>query len=429
MGGLTYWGGSVSVDDRKGTTMAASNALILARRALVVSAAALVVAVIALVAAQQGDSGSGTAESAAPEQAEADGAAALTEADGAAALTEADGVAALAEEAAASAAAAEAAYAAAQAEADRAVAPEVIAALEAQLAEARADAAAALAAVGAEQAPAGDTTPESGATVDDAPAPEPEEAPAADDDAAPDDGAEFEDAPVPEDDDTARLPGEPSDLGPSEGAVLAVVGVAHNSTLNVRDIPNGEIIARLDNLMDGARDPVLLVRAPNSDDIIARLDLERGVVATGNTRKLRTTVWHEFRFGDMTGWSSDAFLAQAGATDDATSEVVARAGELPEADTMIELGMAVARTMASEEPPSRVVVSEAPGLFEGLGQMTVDVVGVGDDSILGYRLVVFFVPAAEDWTQDDPGPFTLKSVERTVLCHSHRGVSEEGLCN
>ena len=410
--------------------MAASNVLILARRALVISAAALVVAVIALAAALRGDSGSGTAESAASGQAQADAAAALAQADRAAAL---------AEEAAAKATAAEEALAAALAAADGAIAPAVIATLEAQLAEARADAAAALAAVdaaaGVEEAPAAETTPadetapENGAAVEDSPEPEPEETPAAEDDPASDDGAAADDAPVPEDADDVRLPGEPSDLGPSEGAGLAVVGVEYNSTLNVRDIPNGEIIARLDNLMDGARDPVLLVRGPNSDDITARLDLERGVVATGNTRKLRTTVWHEFRFGDMTGWSSDAFLAQAGATDDATAEVVAKAGELPESDTMLELGLTVARTLASEEPPSRVVVSEAPGLFEGLGQMTVDVVGVGDDSVLGYRLVVFFVPAAEDWTQDDPGPFTLKSVERTVLCHSHRGVSEEGLCN
>ena len=28
-----------------------------------------------------------------------------------------------------------------------------------------------------------------------------------------------------------------------------------------------------------------------------------------------------------------------------------------------------------------------------------------------------------------PGPFTLKSVEQTLMCYSHRGVSEEGLCN
>ena len=144
---------------------------------------------------------------------------------------------------------------------------------------------------------------------------------------------------------------------------------------------------------------------------------------------LATTIWHEFRVGDLTGWSSAAYLAQVGTTDDATAEVVEALGELPSADTMLDLGLAVAQTMASEAPPSRVVVSEAPVIFEALAQMTIDVVGISDDSILGYRLTVFAQPAAEDWTQDDPGPFALKSVERTLLCHSHRGVSEEGLCN
>ena len=95
---------------------------------------------------------------------------------------------------------------------------------------------------------------------------------------------------------------------------------------------------------------------------------------------------------------------------------------------MLDLGLMVGQLMASQEPPSRVVVSVAPNVFEALGEMTVDVVNIGDDSVLGFRLDIFAHPA-EDWMQDDPGPFTLKSVEQTLMCYSHRGVSEEGLCN
>ena len=73
-------------------------------------------------------------------------------------------------------------------------------------------------------------------------------------------------------------------------------------------------------------------------------------------------------------------------------------------------------------------MSAGPSIFEALGEMTVDVVNIGDDSVLGFRLRIFAHPA-EDWTQDDPGPFTLKSVESTLMCHSYRGVSEEGLCH
>ena len=401
----------------------APSSLVVARRALVMAVAALAVAVAALAVVLWGDLDSDPAESEAAGQAETDAAAALAEAQTAVAM---------AEVAAADAAAAENALAAALAAADGAVSPEVVARLEAEMEQARAEAAAALAAANAavsiDRTPDEDATaePEEEAAAENEPVPEPEEAPAVEDEAA------AEPAPEPEDTDpgeAAPLPGEPFDLGPSEGAGLAVVGIRSDSALNVRDVPNGTVVARLDNVMDGVRDPAVYVRAPNTDDLITTVALNDGVVATGNTRQLATTIWHEFRVGDLTGWSSAAYLAQVGATDDATAEVVEALGELPAADTMLDLGLAVARTMTSQEPPSRVVVSEVPVIFEALAQMTIDVVGIGDDSVLGYRLTVFAQPADEDWTQDDPGPFALKSVERTLLCHSHRGVSEEGLCN
>lgn len=405
----------------------APSSLVVARRALVMAVAALAVAVAALAVVLWGDFDSDPAESEAAGQAETDAAAALAEAQTAVAM---------AEVAAADAAAAENALAAALAAADGAVSPEVVTRLEAEMEQARAEAAAALAAANAavsvDRAPAADgaaeAEEEAEPAAEDEPAPEPEEAPAVGDEPAP----EPEEAPDLEDtatNEAAPLPGEPFDLGPSEGAGLAVVGIRSDSALNVRDVPNGTVVARLDNVMDGVRDPAVYVRAPNTDDLITTVALNDGVVATGNTRQLATTIWHEFRVGDLSGWSSAAYLAQVGATDDATAEVVEALGELPSADTMLDLGLAVAQTMASQEPPSRVVVSEAPVIFEALGQMTVDVVGIGDDSVLGYRLTVFAQPADEDWTQDDPGPFALKSVERTLLCHSHRGVSEEGLCN
>ena len=130
----------------------------------------------------------------------------------------------------------------------------------------------------------------------------------------------------------------------------------------------------------------------------------------------------------MVGWASSAFLAPLGLTDDATAAIVATLGEIPVADTLLELGLRVANVMGSDEPPSSIVVSGGPSVFEALGEMTVDVVNIGDDSVLGFRLRIFAHPA-EDWTQDDPGPFTLKSVESTLMCHSYRGISEEGLCH
>ena len=393
-------------------------ALIVARRAMVVAAASLVIAASAVVVALWGGPETDPAEGAVPEQVLADAAAARADADAAAAI--ADAAAALAEQATSRAAAAEEALAAALAEAGGAVDPEVIARLEAQVEEARTLAATALVAANTaasvEGAPAADSTPEEAAAVEDAS--ESEEA------------AAVEDAPVPEDTDTAvALPGEPYEFGPSAGAGLVVVGVAHDSALNVRDVPNGEIIARLDSVMDGVRDPAVYVREPDSDDIIATVDLRRGIVATGNTRKLPTTIWHELRVGDLVGWASGTYLAPLGADRDATAEVVEALGGTPTADTLTDLGLQVSALFASTgEVQSRTTISSRPGVFEALGDITLDVLGLPDDAVRGYRINITADAGAEDWTQDDAGPFTLRSVTVTPICDSHRGVTEEGLC-
>ena len=194
----------------------------------------------------------------------------------------------------------------------------------------------------------------------------------------------------------ASLPGEPYEFGPAAGVVLGVVGVEHDDLLNVRDVPFGQVI--------GALDP-----------------MTRDVVATGKSRKLPTTVWHEVRVGAVTGWASDAYLAPLGATFDATAQIVEILGETPAASTMPELGQIVSEAVASDEPPSRIAVSAGTTIGD-LGEITIDVVGLADDSLRGFRLHVFaHVGAGSD-------PFVLKSVEQTLLCYSHRGVSEEGLC-
>ena len=404
-------------------------ALIVARRAMVVAAASLVIAALAMLVAVWGGPETDPAEGAVPEQVQADAAAAR--ADAAAAAAMADAAAVLAEQATSRAAAAEEALAAALAEAGGAVDPEVIARLEAQMEEARTLAATALVAANTAASvedAAADATPEEAAAVEDAP--ESEEAAAVEDAPESEEAAAVEDAPVPEDTDTAvALPGEPYEFGPSAGAGLAVVGVAHDSALNVRDVPNGEIIARLDNLMDGVRDPVLIVRDAGSDDIVATLDLRQGAVATGNVRKLPTTIWYEVRIGDLVGWASGAYLAPLGADRDATAEVEEALGGTPTADTLGDIGLLVSGVFASSgEVQSRTTISSRPGVFEALGDITLDVLGLPDDAVRGYRINITADAGAEDWTQDDAGPFTLRSVTVTPICDSHRGVSQEGLC-
>ena len=428
--------------------MGMSLGLAVARRALLLALVALLVAIVALVAALVVDSGSDTAETPDSDQTQADAAAASADAEVAAAMAEASAAStSMAQEAAAvaedAAAVAQAAAATAQEAAARAesVAAAATAALE-SLAADRAEAAAA----GASESDSG-AEPEPAEAQEDAAAAEVEieeagtaeqDGPAAADTPSEATGDETdatgaapandaEDAPQGESDQAPAdaeilLPGEPFELGPPAGAGLAVVGVSHASVLNVRDVPAGEIIARLDNVMNVGSEPVVYVREADSDALIATLDLNRGVIATGNNRQLPTTIWYEIRMGDAVGWASGAYLSPLGATSDTTAEIVAVLGESPSAPTLDELGRIVGQAVASDEPPSRIIVSGAPTVGD-LGEITVDVLGLPDDSVRGFRLHVF---AQQD---PDSGAFVLKTVESTTICDSHRGVSEEGLCH
>ena len=93
--------------------------------------------------------------------------------------------------------------------------------------------------------------------------------------------------------------------------------------------------------------------------------------------------------------------------------------ETGEAETVEELGLVIAESMASEDPPSTITMTVAP-TAEKPAEVTYDVLGLGDDSLLGYRLVIS--------AERDPGQdrVVLKSVERTILCM--RGVTGDRLC-
>ena len=86
---------------------------------------------------------------------------------------------------------------------------------------------------------------------------------------------------------------------------------------------------------------------------------------------------------------------------------------------MLQLGEQVAAQRDQDgEPVPDVVVVDGPSVGD-LGEITIDVVGFGDDAVLGERLHVFAEP-------DQGGEsFTVRSVEATTLCR--RGVSD-GRC-
>ena len=186
------------------------------------------------------------------------------------------------------------------------------------------------------------------------------------------------------------------DEGAEQPLVLAVVGIGHDSTLNVRETPGGALVGKLDSQTVG-------------------------IVPTGTVREVADVTWYEVRAAGVVGWVSGEYLAPLGATFDATTEIVARLGSTPSASNMTALGRTVAGAVAAEEPASRVRVSGEPQVGE-VSEITMDVVGQPDDSVHGFRLHVFA-------TRTSSGTFTLRNVEGTLMCYIDRGVSADGVCN
>lgn len=196
---------------------------------------------------------------------------------------------------------------------------------------------------------------------------------------------------------TSLLPGEAIDYGPVAGNQIAVVGVRHDDVLNLRAGPG--------------TDQTILKELPPT---------YMRMIAQGNTRMLPASFWYEVDADGTVGWVSARFVAYLGATDDYTSQIVADVGEVPHAATMAELADIVADSLKSDgEPESRITVTVAPTGGD-LGETTIDIIGFGDDSLFGLRVVVFGQP------DDGGGGFSLMAAEATSLCG--RGVTADGLC-
>jgi len=191
------------------------------------------------------------------------------------------------------------------------------------------------------------------------------------------------------------LRGEPVDLGPPRGAELGVIGVRYNDVLNLRQRP-------------GADQPIVGRIPPTFN----------GLIAQGETRRL-PAFWTKVSYQGTMGWVNMSFIAYIGRTDDVTQQTIDHFGERPEASTMTELGQLVAEAAASDDPPSDIVnvVRESTG---DLGEVTFDVVGLGDDAVRGVRLHVFGERVDTSWR--------LRTVEQTSLCHPTRGMDADGTC-
>ncbi|MFW2380970.1 MAG: SH3 domain-containing protein [Acidimicrobiales bacterium] len=195
---------------------------------------------------------------------------------------------------------------------------------------------------------------------------------------------------------TTSLPGTEVEMFARPGDVLGVVGVAHDDVLNIRSGPGVGF------------------------EIMATLNPTDEAVATGRARQVPGAFWYQVEVDEGIGWANMRFLAYLGGVDDATSHIVAEFdGEIPAAETMLELGRVVAEAYPRDDTVEPTITMIASPTVGDLGEVTYDVIGLADDSVVGVRLHVFGQP-----TEGGEG-FALSTVERTTLCG--RGLAGE-LC-
>jgi hypothetical protein len=224
-----------------------------------------------------------------------------------------------------------------------------------------------------------------------------DEAPEASDPAAPAEPAE-PDADTAQDDGNVQLPGQPFDWPYTDGEV-GVVGVEADDVLNVRAQPGvqAEIVNRLD-------------------------PLRRGFSYTGRARRVSSSIWAEIDVDGERGWVNTRFARLIAGTDDVTSQLGgAGSATAPTLDALAEevvdaYGLAEGYRITwgpnldpnvPAEDQRRVVISDGPR--EGdLGEITIDVIDLFDDSVAAERLAIFANP--------DAGGYSLRTVERTLFC-------------
>ena len=221
-------------------------------------------------------------------------------------------------------------------------------------------------------------------------------------------------------------------VGPAAGTAMTVVGVRWDDVLNVRDAPNGNIIARLRLVLSDARGDEIDLLAPDSDDVVAVAPLE-GVIATGQTEALRTTVWHRVEVGSTQGWVSDAYVAPIGGWATDIADLLGRHLDSTENYENLSDIEAIVRNVLTTMEPDAALVTTVPGggFFEAVGELAMDVIGVHDERLRGYRIRVW-IRTDGDWMVLNPsevtGPFTVQSIDVFELCSNTRGTGADGRC-
>ncbi len=204
---------------------------------------------------------------------------------------------------------------------------------------------------------------------------------------------------------TSTQLGSAYSIGPAQGETMDVVGVAWDDVLNFRT----------------AADP-----SASIVDTVAPFSSTPAVISQGDGWLLANSAWWRVTEGGQEAWANTTFLGQLGATTNIFGGLSASMPSLsaPDLDTLAEnIGSA-----RSGGPVPLVVFSTEPvGLDAQGGEATIDVIGLGDDSVKGERISIGFRYIVDDINAESPQVVAIELISASAQVICGRGLSG-GLC-
>lgn len=200
------------------------------------------------------------------------------------------------------------------------------------------------------------------------------------------------------------------DIGPAAGEILDVVGVRYDDVLNIRDqaSTSGAIVA---TAAPFAANPQLVSGG-------------EGLLFNPNGG-----AWWKVTVNGTQAWASSSFLAQVSPNnEDLLPTLTANMPSTtsPNANTLI---IDIATALADGPTPSVVFSTEPQGIDAIGSEATIDVLGIGDDSLMGWRINILFNNVFDDI--NDPNPqvigVELVSADAFPICQRGRQAGT-GLC-
>lgn len=198
------------------------------------------------------------------------------------------------------------------------------------------------------------------------------------------------------------------DIGPVAGEVLDVVGVRYDDVLNIRDQAN-------------ASSSIVATAAPFAAN--------PQLISGGEGLLINGGAWWKLTVNGTPAWANASFLGQVSPnTEDLMPTLTTNMSSTTSAD-LNALIVDIAAALAAGPTPSVVLSTEPVGLDAIGSEATIDVLGIGDDSVMGWRIRILFNNVFDDINAQNPQLIGVELVAADGFPICHRGLqASSGLC-